>query len=251
MITQYFRPQTLEEALQLLSRSGTRPLGGGTLLTQPSPESFSVVDLQALGLDGLSRSGDRLTIGATVTLQTLLESPSTPGALKSAILLETPLNLRTLGTVAGTLVTCNGRSLFATIMLALDAKMTFTTGDELVTLGNYLPLPVGTDGLRQNKLITRFEIPLNVKLAFETVARTPADKPIVCVALSLWPSGRTRLVLGGYGSSPALALDGNAPNDLEAAARNAFAEAGDAWASREYRQEMAALLAQRCLEKLS
>ena len=73
MITQYYRPQTLEEALQLLARADTRPLGGGTVLTQRSNESFSVVDLQALGLDKLHKSGDNLEIGATVTLQNLLE----------------------------------------------------------------------------------------------------------------------------------------------------------------------------------
>ena len=255
MITQYYRPQTLEEALQLLSQADTRPLGGGTVLTQRSEETFSVVDLQALGLDKIHKSGDRLEIGATVTLQTLLESSSIAEALKAALLLETPLNLRTMGTVAGSLVTCDGRSPFAVVMLALDAKMTFAPGNKQITLGNYLPMRVGADGvhpippIRAGKLITKIEIPLNVKLAFETVARTPADKPIVCAALSQWPSGRTRLALGGVGASPALALDGNAPNDLEAAARNAFAEAGDAWASKEYRQEMAAVLAKRCFEK--
>ena len=132
--------------------------------------------------------------------------------------------------------------------------MSFAPGDEQVTLGNYLPIRVGADGIRPiptrpNQLITKIEIPLNVKLSFEAVARTPADKPIVCAALVQWPSGRTRLALGGYGTSPALALDGNAPNDLEAAARNAFAEAGDDWASKEYRSEIAAVLAKRCLEK--
>jgi putative selenate reductase FAD-binding subunit len=208
-----------------------------------------VVDLQALGLDNLSKSGDRLEIGATVTLQTLLQSSHSSEALKAALLLESPLNLRSTGTVAGTLVTSDGRSPFAVVMLALDAKLTFAPGTEQITLGNYLPLRTQADGPRPNKLITKIEIPLNVKLVFETIARTPADKPIVCAALAQWPSERTRLALGGYGNSPALALDGNAPNDLEAAARNAFAEAGDAWASKEYRNEMAAVLAKRCLEK--
>jgi CO/xanthine dehydrogenase FAD-binding subunit len=255
MITQYFRPKTLEEALQLLSRADTRPLGGGTLLTQRSDESFSVVDLQALGFNKIRKSGDRLEIGATVALQTLLESTYVAEALKAALLLETPLNLRTMGTVAGTLITCDGRSPFAVVMLALDTKMTFAPGNDQITLGNYLPLRVGADGVRPIppvhpvKLITKIEIPLNVKLTFETVARTPADKPLVCAALAQWPSGRTRLTHGGYGGSPVLALDGNEPNDLEAAARNAFAEAGDAWASREYRMEIAAVLAKRCLEK--
>ena len=251
MITHYYRPQTMEEALQLLSRSDTRPLGGGTLLTQRSDKSFSVVDLQALGLNYLNKSGDRLAIGAATTLQILLESTDSLAALKSALLLETPLNLRSMGTVAGTLVTCDGRSPFATVMLALDAKMFFAPDDEQITLGNYLPTRLGADGSLPNKLITKIEIPLNVHLAFETVARTPSDKPIVCAALAQWPSGRTRLALGGFGLSPTLALDGNAPNDLEAAARNAFADAGDEWASREYRSEIAAVLVKRCQVNLA
>jgi len=249
MITQYYRPQNMEEALQLLSQAYSRPLGGGTVLTQRTDASFSAVDLQALGLDYLSKSGDKLEIGATVTLQTLLESTTIAETVKAALLVESPLNLRNMATVAGSLVTCDGRSPFAVVMLALDAKMTFVPGYEQITLGNYLPLRVGADTVRPNKLITKIEIPLNVKLVYEAVARTPADKPIVCAALAQWPSGRTRLVLGGYGATPALALDGNAPNDLEAAARNAFSEADDAWASKEYRSEMAAVLAKRCLAK--
>jgi len=253
MITQYYRPQTLEEALQLLSRGDVRPLGGGTLLSRRSEESFSVVDLQILRLDQLHKSGDDLEIGATVTLQTLLESSFASKALKTALALESPLNLRTMGTVAGTLVTCGGRSPFTTVMLALDAKMTFAQGNEQISLGNYLPLRLRADDVRPNppvrpnKLITKIEIPLNVTLAFETVARTPADNPIVCAALAQWPSGRTRLALGGWGQAPALALDGNGPDDLEAAARNAFAKAGDEWASKEYRMDIAAVLAKRCL----
>jgi CO/xanthine dehydrogenase FAD-binding subunit len=255
MITQYLRPKTLQEAFELLSHADVHPLGGGTVLSRPTGESFTVVDLQALGLDHLSKSGDKLEIGATTSLQSLLESAYIPEALKTALLLETPLNLRNLATVAGTLITCDGRSPFAVVMLALDAKLTFMPGNEQITLGNFLPIRIRVEGVSPissippHKLITKIEIPLNTRLAFETVARTPADKPIVCASLAQWPSGRNRLALGGYGHSPALAVDGNAPNDLEASARNAFAEAGDAWASKEYRQEIAAVLAKRCLEK--
>jgi len=246
MITQYHRPQILEEALQLLSIPGTRPLGGGTFLTQCREESFSVVDLQALGLDKLRKSDNNLEIGATVTLQTLLESSYKSEALEKAIKLEAPLNLRTLGTVAGTLVTCDGRSPFGVVMLAIEAKC-WLVGDQssVIHLGNLLAL---RDEILREKIITKIEIPLNITLAFETVARTPADKPIVCAALARWPSGRTRLALGGWGKLPVLAMDGNEAGGTEEAARNAFSEAGDEWASAEYRCEVAAVLTRRCLE---
>ena len=48
-----------------------------------------------------------------------------------------------------------------------------------------------------------------------------------------------------------LALDGPETGGLDVAARNAYSQAGDEWASAEYRQEMAGLLAVRCLGQLS
>ncbi|HEX7542413.1 MAG TPA: FAD binding domain-containing protein [Anaerolineales bacterium] len=248
MITEYHRPQTLKEALLLLSAPNTRPLGGGTVLTHLGDESFAVVDLQAIGLDKLHKSGNNLEIGATVTLQTLLESPHTPIALKTALKLEVPLNLRNMGTVAGTLVTCDGRSPFAAVMLALDAWLTVDNGQPTAySLGDFLPL---RHDLLKSKLITKIGIPLQTKLAFETVARSPADKPIVCAALAQWPAGRTRLVIGGWGKVPTLAMDGNEASAVEAAARNAAHDATDEWASAEYRSDVAAVLSKRCLDKI-
>ncbi|MBU2609337.1 MAG: hypothetical protein KJ606_00105 [Chloroflexi bacterium] len=69
-------------------------------------------------------------------------------------------------------------------------------------------------------------------------------------ALAQWPAGRTRLALGGWGRSPLLAMDGNEAEGLESAARNAYHEATDEWASSEYRMDVAAVLAKRCLEEL-
>jgi CO/xanthine dehydrogenase FAD-binding subunit len=248
MIIEYHRPKTLDEAIRLLSKTDTRPLGGGTVLNRPSPERFSVVDLQALGLNKIHKRGNKLEIGATATLQALLDSAHIPPALQETIRLETTYNLRQMATVAGTLVSCDGRSTFTMAMLALDAKCTVTSEQSsVISLGDLLPLR--TEILR-SKLITRIEILLNAKLTFETVARTPADKPIVCAVLAQWPSGRTRLALGGWGKSPLLAMDGNEPGGMEEAAKNSFQEAGDEWASAEYRSEMAAVLARRCVGKL-
>jgi putative selenate reductase FAD-binding subunit len=248
MIAQYFRPQSLEDALKLLSQPRTRPLGGGTILSHRTDSSFSVVDLQDLGLDKIRKNGINLEIGATVTLQTLLESAYASIDIQHAIDLETPLNLRNLGTVAGTLVECDGRSPFGVAFLALDAKLTFAPGNEQVTFGNYLPLRLEIGDRYSGKLITRIDLPLNIRFALETVARTPADKPIVCAALAQWPSGRTRLALGGWGPAPTLALDGNELGGVQESARNACAEASDEWASAEYRMDIAGILAKRCQE---
>jgi len=245
MITAYHRPTTLDEALTLLARPNLVPLGGGTLLAHPAADPVEVVDLQALSLNTVKKQGNNLEIGATVTLQQLLESEHCPVALKSALKLEAPLNLRNAATVAGTLVACDGRSTFATVLLALDAKLDIRTSKDdsrTSNMGDFLPL-------RPRGLITAISLPLNVKLAFEYVSRTPADKPIVCAALAQWNSGRTRLALGGYGKSPLLGMDGTEAEGVETAARNAYHEATDEWASAEYRMDVAATLAKRCSER--
>lgn len=249
MITTYHRPKTMEEALTLLTQSNTLPLGGGTLLSQPTTDSFSVVDLQSLGFGTITQKGNDLEIGATCTLQSLLESKECPEALKIAIKLEAPINIRNSATVAGTLVSSDGRSTFATMILTMDAKIeqailtNSKTEYQIISISELLLL-------QPAKLITRIILPLNIKTAFEFVSRTPADKPIVAAALAQWNSGRTRLTLGGYGRSPMLAMDGTEADGLEIAANNAYQEASDEWASAEYRMDVAATLARRCLENI-
>jgi CO/xanthine dehydrogenase FAD-binding subunit len=250
MITTYHRPKTLDEALALLTQPNTFPLGGGTLLSQPTVDPVQVVDLQSLGLDSLLKKGNELEIGATCSLQSLLESEHCPKALKTAIKLEAPINIRNSATVAGTLFSSDGRSPFATSLLAMDAKLEQAIFDKskieyrVSNIGEFLPL-------RPTNLITKITIPLNTKFAFEFVSKTPADKPIVAAVLSQWNSGRTRLALCGYGKSPMLAMDGTESEGLDAAARNAYHEANDEWASAEYRMDVASTLAKRCLESFN
>lgn len=250
MITAYHRPKTLDEALTLLTQPNTVPLGGGTLLSKGTPDSVSVVDLQLLQLDSLRVSGNDLQIGATCTLQSLIESEHSPKALKTALKLEAPLNIRHSATAAGSIVSSDGRSPFVTSLLALDAKLEH----RLLTADRPSPAVISLSEFLLTKpksLITSITIPLNIKTAFEYVSKTPADKPIVCAALTQWNSGRTRLTLGGYGKMPLLALDGSEDGGIETAARIAYHEAGDEWASAEYRAEMAAVLSNRCLKSIS
>ena len=85
MITNYFRPQSLEQTLTLLTQPATHPMCGGTWLNQPHDEQFAVVDLQALGLNNLREVGNNLEIEACVTLQQLFESVFCPEALRQAL----------------------------------------------------------------------------------------------------------------------------------------------------------------------
>ena len=255
MIIEYKRPATLDEALELLARRDppSVPLAGGSALNRPSPDPVAAVDLQSLGLDRYEAHGNFLELGATLTLQALLEAEQPQPALKQVIQHEATHNLRQVATVAGTLVSADGRSPFACAFLALDAALTVLAvdskkGEEQISLGDLLPLRA--ERLR-GRLITQVSIPLNARLAYQYVARTPADLPLVCAALASWPSGRTRLALGGFGKSPVLAFDGTEAAGVDVAAQNAYSQAEDQWASAAYRQEVAGALARRCLKELS
>lgn len=251
MITAYHRPHSLDQAMQLIARATPRtvPLGGGTVLAHGQADPVEVVDLQLLGLDHITKQGNNLVIGATVTLQHLLEDKSCGAAIRRAVKLEAPLNLRTAATVAGTLAVCDGRSALGTLLLALDGKMALMrSGQENMRFGDFLPL---RNQLLPRSLITAIEIPTNARIGFEYVSRTPADKPIVCVALVIWSSGRTRVAVGGYGVAPMLAMDGPAADGAESAARNALHGASDPWGSAEYRMEVAATLTRRCMANIT
>lgn len=249
MILEYHRPKTMKEALQLLNRSTpiTKPLGGGTVLNQPGKEAVAVVDLQALGLDQLEVRGNQQHAGAMVRLQSLLEANETPEGLKQAIRHEATLNIRQAATIAGTTAAGNGRSPLLAALLAMDARLEIRhaeDGTTRVDVGDWLPLR----GVRRGELICAVELPLYVRLALEFVARTPSDLPITGVAAARWPSGRTRLVLYGWGNLPRLVMDGPESDGWEEGLRSAASDSGDEWASSEYRQASAVVLAQRALK---
>lgn len=258
MIVEYHRPEKLEEALDLLARPHplTLPLGGGTVIntnTFLQSSDFAVVDLQSLELDQIRHEDGVIQVGAMVHLQCLLDEPELQQGLYQAIQHEAARNIREAATIAGRLVSADGRSALVTALLGLDAHLVYyckkASGGYSRTelgLGDFLPL---RREILRGVLITQVIFPVRPSLAYCAVSRTPADLPIVCAAVGRWSSGRTRLALGGHGKMPVLVMDGPEPEGAVMVARAAYALAGDEWASADYRSEMAGILAKRCLEE--
>jgi CO/xanthine dehydrogenase FAD-binding subunit len=248
MIIEYHRPESLEDAIDLLSRPTpkTVPLGGGSFLSRNSVGNVAVVDLQGLSLNYVHTSNNFLEIGACTPLQAVMES-ELPVQLREVLRLGVGVNTRRLSTIAGCIVTDDGRSGFLAGLLALNAQLTWQPGDYEVSLGDYLAL---RETWHDGKLIQEVKVPANVKLFVETVSRTPADRPILCVAVGRWSSGRTRVVLGGFGKAPILVMDGPEATGAELALRNALLDAGDAWAGAEYRLDVGVQLIRRMVKQL-
>ncbi len=232
---EYHRPKTLLEALTLL-RSGTA-LGGGTRLTRHASRLASIVDLQALGLDRIEDKANEWILGANLRLQALVESEEgLPAALIAACRLEAGANLRNMATLGGTIMAANGRSALVTSLLALDARVSLEPGETSEPLDSLLGRR--RDGLA-GSLIVDLRFAKGARLAYEQVARSPADRPIVCAAAAqLSGQSRPRIALGGFGERPTLVRDAHA-------AEAAYAQAEDAWASAEYRSAVAGILVRR------
>ena len=249
MIKEYFRPGSVEEAVQLLKDESTllKPLGGGTYLSRHQGELPGVVDLQDVGLDQIQARGQRIAAGAMVRLSQLVEHPDVSDAIKDAILLDASLNIRNMATLGGWLVSSDARSALSAVLLALDTTLTWEPDGNRVRMGNWLPL---RDEEKPGVLMTEAEWWLRPNVVFEYVARSPKDRPILIVAAAQWGSGRTRVVLGGYGDAPIVAMDGPEDRGVDVAARDAYYEAEDPWATAVYRREVASKLALRCLDRI-
>lgn len=257
MIVAYHRPTTMEEALALLRREEprARPVAGGLFVVpraKAQPEPLALVDLQALGLDAVEvRHGRVLLAGATASLQTLLEAPALPSGLDAALRREMPLPQRGQATVAGSLMAADGTSVWAAAAMALDAVAVWAPGAEEARTpwGDIFAWRERYRG--PGWLVTGVELPLAPRVQVETVARSPADRPLVLVAVARWPRGRVRMVVGGWGPAPRLVLDGPTADGWEVALAEATAEAGDHRASAAYRQDAARALVQRALDALA
>lgn len=249
MIREYFRPTSVGDALSLLSEAekARKPLGGGTSLSRQQAGIMGVVDLQDAGLDYIEMSTDGITVGAMVRLNTLLEHPDVHSEIKRAIRIDAAENIRNMATLGGWLISSDGRSILTTLLLAMDTTLTWEQGKQKVRLGDWLPLRKDAS---PGVLMTEAAWWTGSRVVFEYVARSPKDRPILVVAVAQWGSGRTRVALGGFGDCAMIAMDGPDSSGVDLASKDAFAEADDPWASGQYRSEVAAQLAQRCVQRI-
>jgi aerobic carbon-monoxide dehydrogenase medium subunit len=266
-LTEYHKPETIEAALKLLRRTNIKTVllaGGTSLVPASAPDVQAVVDLSALGLSYIqtsevSENFGSLSIGATTTLQTIADHAAlrayADGMLTTAILDTASRQTREEATLGGSIVAAAGNSPLFTALLALDARLTVRTGRG--TREEEVALPYWT--AQPRALILQVSLPAldgATHAAYEKVARTPADLPIVCVAaratLDQGELHDIRLALGGVGEKPIVIVQ--PAGSIEQLAQLAVATvtpADDYFASADYRREMIGVLTKRVLTSLT
>ncbi len=207
-ILEYHRPTTVDAALALLGRPSprTRPLAGGAHYRRGIKWPEALVDLAGLGLDAMKRTDAGWEIGATVTLEALASNEAAPLALRRAARHQAPRNFRLRGTVGGMIATRDTGALLA-CLLALQARMRLEPGGRLVPLATY-----AQTRLINGDLITAVHFAAGREVAFAEISRTPADLPILCVAVAAdLPAGgapRNFSVVATGADQPLIALPG-------------------------------------------
>jgi len=230
-LSEYHRPNTIAEAVELLGRKSPRTvaLGGGTWLNGEGAlrhlrEVQAVVDVADLGLNRIetvmgSETGrpTLVRIGAAVTHQTLIEHETTGLAADTALSVigtaatfMAGLNIRNRATLAGAICTADASSPLVTALLACDAELIVRgSGNEekMLPLAGFLAYKdrILSDGI----LITEIRVTypsLDTRVAIEKVGRTPNDYPILCAiakfAIKDGIAGNVHVALGGVAATP-------------------------------------------------
>ncbi|MGQ0648376.1 MAG: FAD binding domain-containing protein [Gemmatimonadaceae bacterium] len=275
----YHAPDTLAEALALLSRFGSdaRPLAGGQslipVLNFRLARPAVLIDLNRIpDLAGVQAANGALHIGA-MTRQSTLERE--PAILHLAPLLADALphvahpQIRNRGTLGGSLAHADPAAELPAVMIAAGAtfRLQSSAGSRRVAAGDFFTGLFATV-LAPDELLMAIELPTPAPrsgYAFEEVARRHGDFALlgIAAALTLDAAGAVAVVRlvainTAAGATRLLeaeqAIAGRPPDaaSIADAVAHAIAEidvAGDVHASPVYRRHLAGVLTRRALSR--
>ena len=243
MIQEYFRPKNVQEAISLKEKyPKSLFIGGGTSINTIDKD-FVFIDLQDLP-KFFTRKKTSLIISSTITLEKIYQEFRDFKDLTNAIQIETGKNLRNQITLGGLVKMADGRSPLLTCLLALDTLILLEPEKQSFHLTKFLE-----NRAKNNGLIDQLEIKIPNDFKFESVARSPLDKPIVCCAVAKYENN-LGISIGGFGKRP-LSVKPEIVNDSSSLDKYLKQNIkNDEWASVEYRIDVAKILVNRLLSQL-
>jgi putative selenate reductase FAD-binding subunit len=251
MVEAYYRPETLEEALELLGREkGARLLAGGSYLLSPQfrDTPITAIAVSALLPRGIERSGGGIRIGAGLCFQDLVDSDLVPQALRQAALGMANRNVRNRATLGGNIGADRSCSSLLPFFLAAEAVY-HRAGSDPIPAERWREDPKG--------IITavEFAVPEGRRFAYGKYSRSACDLALIgCAVRADMGAGRLdnlRIALGGLSSHvrryPAIeqALEGKplpSKAEIEGLAEAFFSPIGDLRGSAAFKRRRAAVL---------
>lgn len=276
----YARPETLDQAIDLLSQSGedAKVLAGGQslvpLLNFRLARPSVLIDLNMIPeLRGLSRSNGTLRVGAMVRQRTAELSPEVRDAcplIPRALGFVGHLQIRARGTVGGSMAHADPAAELPAVALVTEAEFVArnSRGERVIAAGEFFDGPFMTT-LAADEVLTEVRFPSTegFRAGFMELARRSGDFALGGVAALV------RIDQSGQVSDVRLASLGLGPNaqrlsGAEGAVRGrrlteeTLADAGaaasaevdpftDVHADAEYRKELAGTLVRRVLKEVS
>ena len=272
---QYVAPESVEETVALLRDHGAdgKLLAGGQslvpLLNMRLARPSVIIDLNRVrGLDYIRQENGEIAIGA-MTRQRAAERSAVVARrlplLADALPLVGHLQIRTRGTVGGSIAHADPSAELPAVLAALDGTVIIRGSGGTRRLGareffiSYL-----TTALRPDELLVEVRFPAHEQhgTAFLEVARRHGDYALVGVGALVTLAGdicaQARLAFTGVGPVPVRIPDAEAVVTGKAVTDGTLAQlrkvvthqidpTGDIHASAEYRKEVAGVLAQRAL----
>jgi putative selenate reductase FAD-binding subunit len=142
MIQEFFKPQTMTEAVALKDKYRDEAvfMAGGTDVncTASKYEIEKVIGIEQLKLNSISKTAEALSIGAGVTIQGLIDSPIIPDQLTIAAEHFVNRNIRNMATVGGNIASNHATSNLIPILIALDAELKLAGSEPSVSVYNYI-----------------------------------------------------------------------------------------------------------------
>lgn len=254
-INEYFRPESIDEAYEILQTHNAAVIGGGAFLNLSEKNIESAVDLSKLGLDYVVEKDGQIEIGAMATLRSIETSSvikqNFSGVLAKAASSIMGVQLRNTATIGGAVYGRYGFSDILTPLLAIDASIELYKGGKM-SLEEFMEAKVSKDILL--KVTIKQE---EVKASYLSVRNTSTDFPVLNAAAT-FNSGKFRICVGARplkaktASETMMFINNVEANEENAALAGEVAAmelqfGSDIRASAEYRKELCKVLVKRCI----
>ena len=142
MIQEFFKPQTMAEAIALKDKyqDGAIFMAGGTDVNCRDTINAveKVIGIEQLKLNKISRTDEALSIGAGVTIQELIDSAEVPDQLTIAAGHFMNRNIRNIATIGGNIASNHTTSNLIPILIALDAELKLAGSEAPVSVHDYI-----------------------------------------------------------------------------------------------------------------
>jgi CO/xanthine dehydrogenase FAD-binding subunit len=215
----YFRPNSLQDALNVLADIRATVLAGGTDVFPAlgdRPLSGPVLDISGLAeIRGIQSTAEHIVFGARTTWTEVLTAPLHCGfdALKAAAREVGSVQIQNAGTIAGNLCNASPAADGVAALLALDAELVLSSrsASRTLPLSEFI-LGNRKTARRPDELLTSIRVPRRVEKALSAFLKLGARRylviSIVMVAANLVvdPAGNIREALICVGSCSAAAM---------------------------------------------